>query len=293
MANTLKKIAGPAYLAAAATDIYTQCGFKKLICISHLADFTVSHLSNKYAGKMGLEEASLHRQLTLLLSRSEGAPTSFRLLPPATKLFHERWSKSYYEAPQTLLLERIPQAAHSILSVGCGWGATEATLVERGGHVTAVALDPIISISAQDRGVEIVHGDFPESVVSLAGRLFDCIILSNVLHLYHHPVGMLSSCVAMLRKGGVMLVSVPHLPRLLCLLRIARYGHKYQGLGCYQKSGTHSTSRHVLQRWFRTCGLKDTSVCFVAPENRRRFGKWSLGTARRILAAELVVRGRK
>src|SRR6185437_15847590 len=40
-------------LETAATDIYTQCGFRKLLCISHIKDFLVHHLPNKYAGRLG------------------------------------------------------------------------------------------------------------------------------------------------------------------------------------------------------------------------------------------------
>ena len=42
-------------LCTAATDPYTQCGFAKLIPISHLKDFTVHHLSNKYIGRLGVD----------------------------------------------------------------------------------------------------------------------------------------------------------------------------------------------------------------------------------------------
>src|SRR5437870_6734150 len=36
-------------LETAATDPYTQCGFRKMMCISHFDDFLVPHLSNKGA----------------------------------------------------------------------------------------------------------------------------------------------------------------------------------------------------------------------------------------------------
>ena len=44
MANTLKKIAGPAYLAAAATDIYTPPAATIFTVIRHI------HVANKTAG---------------------------------------------------------------------------------------------------------------------------------------------------------------------------------------------------------------------------------------------------
>ncbi|TXL71175.1 hypothetical protein FHP25_31165 [Vineibacter terrae] len=43
-------------LCITATDLYTQGGFTKLIPISRLGDLTVHHLSNEYAGRMGVDE---------------------------------------------------------------------------------------------------------------------------------------------------------------------------------------------------------------------------------------------
>ena len=53
-------------LCTAATDPYTQCGFKKMICISHLEDFIVPHLSSKYAGKLGVGDKDFLRQIESL-----------------------------------------------------------------------------------------------------------------------------------------------------------------------------------------------------------------------------------
>ena len=54
-------------LCTAATDPYTRCGLKKMICISSLDDFLVHHLSNRYVGKYGLEKADFYRQIDALL----------------------------------------------------------------------------------------------------------------------------------------------------------------------------------------------------------------------------------
>jgi hypothetical protein len=47
----------------AATDPYTQCGFKRYVCTSHLDDFLVHHLSNKYVGRLGVGDPELRRQV--------------------------------------------------------------------------------------------------------------------------------------------------------------------------------------------------------------------------------------
>ncbi len=46
-------------LCTAATDPYTQCGLTKLIPVSHIDDFTVHHMSNKYVGRIGVDGPEL------------------------------------------------------------------------------------------------------------------------------------------------------------------------------------------------------------------------------------------
>ena len=53
-------------LVTAATDPYTQCGFRKLVCISHIEDFLITHLPNKYLGQLGVEFNELQTQLDAL-----------------------------------------------------------------------------------------------------------------------------------------------------------------------------------------------------------------------------------
>ena len=53
---------------------------------------------------------------------------------------------------------------------------------------TAIPIDPVIGACAQARGVEVVCGDLPAAIEKLGERRFDCVLLSNVLHLVREPV---------------------------------------------------------------------------------------------------------
>ncbi len=71
-------------LCTAATDPYTQCGFRKLLCISRIDDFLVHHLSNKYSGtKFGIGETRFRAQIEALLSPHdrEGSTARSRMTP--------------------------------------------------------------------------------------------------------------------------------------------------------------------------------------------------------------------
>src|SRR3990172_5461101 len=53
-------------LVTAATDPYTQCGMRKLVCISHLNEFSLHHLSNLYIGSMSLDAEWADREIEKL-----------------------------------------------------------------------------------------------------------------------------------------------------------------------------------------------------------------------------------
>ena len=179
-------------LCSAATDPYTQCGFVKLIPISLLDDFTVCHLSNKYIGKLGVDGLELRRQVDklLLLANVDCRPTP--LLNTETKLWRAAYSKNYYELVDRTVISTIPQNTRTVLSIGCGWGATECWLAERGLRVVAVPLDPVICTRAAGRGIEMVVGDFCTAKEKLGKEKFDCVLYLNVLHLVRDPIDVLS-----------------------------------------------------------------------------------------------------
>ena len=79
-------------LVTAATDPYTQCGFRKLVCISHIEDFFIAHLPNKYVGELGVGLMSSRPNLTRWpKSNRVGGQTS--LVATETKVRYLRWSE--------------------------------------------------------------------------------------------------------------------------------------------------------------------------------------------------------
>ena len=119
-------------LETAATDPFTQCGFRKMMCISHFQSSS-SHLSNKYAGNgIAVAGEEFYRQLDALSGFDQNGNHAKALFPVETKLYHCHWSKWFYEPCQKHLIALVPKAAKNVLSVGCGWGVTEKKLIEEG-----------------------------------------------------------------------------------------------------------------------------------------------------------------
>lgn len=180
-------------LCTAATDPYTQCGMTKLIPVSSLGDFCVHHMSNKYVGKMGIDEAEMQAQISSMLRLAQDPQPQHSLFKTETELPRAVYSKDYYEPVDYDAIRMIPETARRVLSIGCGWGATERMLTERGLRVVAIPLDPIISASVGASGVELVAPDgLPEIAALVRRERFDCVLCLNVLHLCENPIELLS-----------------------------------------------------------------------------------------------------
>lgn len=243
-------------LCTAATDPYTQCGFTKLIPISHLDDFTVHHLTNKYVGKMGVDGCEMQAQVDMLLRLAADPRKPMPLLNTETKLWRGLYSKDYYEACSEEVISMIPSETRSVLSIGCGSGATERRLVESGLRVVAVPLDPVISGSAAARGVEMVLGDFGGARERLKGERFDCLLCLNVLHLARDPAKILSQFQDALSAESVVIIQTPNMLCVPTIWKRIRNARRYRKLGSYEATGAHMSSIGRVNAWCRNSGLR-------------------------------------
>lgn len=278
---------------SAATDIYTQCGFRKMVCISHLQDFMVPHLPNKYVGKYGLGEQELNGHIRALLDIDKGARPAAILFNPETRLKGTPWSKDYYEPPRDDILSVLPSGVRSVLSVGCGWGKTEERLLKRGLRVVGVPVDSVIAASAEARGVEIVHGDFKTARNALAHARFDCILFCGVLHLLADPVGILASFAQLLSSKGIVVLSVPNHNYLGVWRARLRSDERLKGMGDYQETGLHMISRRVVRKWFKKSGLKPREIAGCVPSRFEHLHRSTFGVFGPLLQSEIIATATK
>lgn len=277
----------------AATDPYTQCGFRKMICISDLHCFQVRHLSNKYIGTdYDLEKSDFDRQVEALLEIKAGKRTPWQLLGPGT-VTRLTWSKSYYEPPRPEILDMIPAGAKSVLSIGCGWGASESHLTQRGIRVVGVPLDTVISTCAEARGVTIVCTDFDMTREGFGGERFDCILISNILHLLRDPLRVFRACTELLSPRGFIVLAVPNFNYLKTRWRRVRRMPGYRDLRDHDEAGVHRTNHRVVRQWLKACDLTLDRVVNVVPERALMPLRLSLGMVAPGVAKELIVRSQK
>jgi 2-polyprenyl-3-methyl-5-hydroxy-6-metoxy-1,4-benzoquinol methylase len=240
----------------AATDPYTQCGFKKVICISDFRSFLVHHLPNKYVGRVGIDEGALLRQIDTLLTLGQNGEHPEPLLMAESRLGTGIYSKNYYEPVRREIISAIPARARTLLSIGCGWGAAEATFADAGLRVTAIPLDPVIPVRTVGKAIEIASGPLDEVLRDLAGRQFDCVLLTNVLHLVLDPPNLLCYVKRLLSPQGIAIIVSPNFFQAHVIWRRIRRDTRFKGIGDYSKTGVHWTSPRKLGSWVRDAGLE-------------------------------------
>jgi SAM-dependent methyltransferase len=278
----------------ATTDPYTQCGFKKMVSISHLDQFTVRHLpGNKWSVRPYRAAEEFRHQIRALLALERSGRPKALLFEPETKVPHRKWSKDYYEPVRAEVVAQIPGGVRSVLSIGCAWGAIEGWLVRRGVRVVGVPMDSVIAACAEAKGVEIVYADLDLAKKKLKGQTFDCLLLCSVLHLVDDPTAVLSRYADLLAPGGVVLATVPNFAQLTTWWRRLTSVANSKNLGDYAKAGVHATTPRIIREWYRQCGLTAPSFAYVIPEKGQLFHRFFGGVVGTLLGEELICVGKR
>ncbi len=244
-------------ICSAGNDPYVQCGFTRVVCFSHLAEFELHHLPNAYVGRAGLDEAEYQAQLGALGDILEGREPAAELLAAQKALPVVDWDKDYHEPCRADLLRRIPLGARRVLSVGCGWGATEAALVRQGRQVAAIPLDPVIGRLAARQGVRVLPSDLDLALAALGGERFDAVLLAEVLQHLPDPVAALARLAGVLGRDGVLVGSVPNLgPGRRLAGRLLGRRHLAVAGGGFGGTLLHATSAGLARAWLQAARLR-------------------------------------
>lgn len=265
-------------LCTAATDPYTSYGLRKVICISAVEDFLIHHRSNRYAGKVGVSLPTLKRQIRALTEVAEGHRPASTLVTADSMWPQSAWAKNLYECRNDELLSMIAPEVRSVLSVGCGWGATEEVLCSRGIKVTAMPFDSIIGAIASDRGLHVSLGSFDECISELGDSAFDCVMMTDLLHLMPDSEQFVERCSHFVGPDGTLVIGGPNFGSVRVLAKRAFDRGGYRKLRSFRESGINTLGPGRLRRILRNQGLEVTDVRWSSPPSSpsldRKFGKW-------------------
>jgi hypothetical protein len=275
----------------AATDPYTTCGFRKVICISALEDFLVRHMSNAYINQYGVCLSDFKEQIETLMAIQHGTHPAATLCSAEPKVLPRDFYKSYYETSGDEVMALIPSKAMTILSVGCGWGATETRLQRQGARVTAIPLDSVIGAAAARFGIEVLYGAWKDCQTQLGQRQFDCVLISNLLHLQPDPGQFLKECARYVGEKAALVVNGYNFSRLpTWSRRVCRLAH-HGKLRRFEQSGISVCGPASLSSAARAAGLTVTAVkWFNHRPLTRKLGSLRLGS---LTANDWVLQARR
>jgi SAM-dependent methyltransferase len=247
-------------LCTAATDPYTSCGFRKVICISHLEDFLAHHTPNRYIDISYLSLPLLKEQVQTLLDILAGLHPATVLCEQEREFWNGWWQKPYYERPREALLEIVPHNAKTILSIGSGWGATELRLQQRSVRVTALPLDSVVGAALARRDIEVIYGTWEDCLRTLDGRTFDCVLMTDLLHLQENPRRTLEQCFPFVRRGGCLLLGGPNFDRFPWWIKRTFGRSEFRKLRSFAMSGISLCSPTSLRKILKNAGLQVTGL---------------------------------
>ena len=279
----------------AATDPYTQCGFTKFICISHIEDFLIYHLPNVYVTdskfQLSVGSRDLQLQINALLSINGQKTSQSELFPTKTNLNTAKWDKFYYPGlwkKKDSVLELIPEDTQNILSVGCGWAETETKLVQKGYRVVGIPLDSVIAESAKSRGIEVVCPNFQRAKEALKNEKFDCILFTDVLQHLPNPVKILTEYLKLLQEKGYVIVTVPNFMCAKYLYELSRTRELYKLRKVFDKTNLHFTTSKLVTEWFTQSGLRVVKTRYNINGRLRQLTIMSLGLLDKYFAPEIL-----
>jgi methionine biosynthesis protein MetW len=150
------------------------------------------------------------------------------------------------------LLEWIGEGKR-VLEVGCSTGYISRLLVERKCEVTGVEVDLAAAEKARAHCREVLVLDLNslQWVESFGDRMFDVVLLADVLEHLVDPWRVLREIAGLLDKDGAVLISLPNLVHFLTRAKIALGQFDYTSTGILDHTHlrffTIKTARELIQ----------------------------------------------
>lgn len=112
----------------------------------------------------------------------------------------------------------VPDGPNTVLDVGCGAGGTLLELKESGKARETVGVD---IVDLKPRGLDnFLHQNIEDTVLPYRNGYFDVIICADVLEHLYDPWGTVGKLAGYLKKGGILIASVPNIQEIRTLLTI-------------------------------------------------------------------------
>ncbi|MBL4741239.1 MAG: methyltransferase domain-containing protein [Sneathiella sp.] len=203
--------------------------------------------------------------------------------------------QEYFGHSRQDVLAHVPDGVSAILSLGCGFGQMEKTLVDKGCSVVGIELSPEAAAIASSNGLEVIAKPADVGIKDLEGRQFDCVLLSDVLEHLTDPVSIFKSCVDLLAPGGTVVVSIPNFRHISVFHAIFIKGIVPDvEAGIFDRTHLRITTRKLIEKWFADNNINPKNCHYNLPGRLQRAGSFlSFGLLNEIISKQVVLSGTK
>lgn len=172
----------------------------------------------------------------------------------------------YYDCPRPEMMAMIPTSCARLLDVGCGGGAFgQAVKARLKSEVWGVEPEPKSAKLAESRIDRVFEGLFTEDL-DLPKDYFDCIVFNDVLEHILDPGQALVFAKTLLRKGGVVVSSIPNIGHFPTVFRLAIHGEfEYAERGILDKTHLRFFTRKSIRKMYETAGYRVDSLEGINP----------------------------
>ena len=174
---------------------------------------------------------------------------------------------NYFEDRREEMHPFIPNAASTLLEVGCGNGAFAANLkMVRNIHVTAIEPHPPAAEAARRRLDRVFCGSVESQLPMIESERFDCIVLNDVLEHLVDPWEELRLLRSLLSPDGVVVASIPNV-RYLPVLKdyVLRAQWQYRDFGVLDRTHLRFFTKSGMEDLFRASGYQLDSITGINP----------------------------
>ena len=128
-------------------------------------------------------------------------------------------NKEYFEIQRLDVLELIPKESQKILECGCAFGWLGTELKKRQQTVVVgIELNPEAEQYLNFSYDKYYIGDIENIDLSEYNNYFDCIIYADILEHLVDPWKLVKQHSYMLKKGGVIIVSIPNVRNITIII---------------------------------------------------------------------------
>lgn len=163
-----------------------------------------------------------------------------------------------YTVPNTKVLSLIPDIG-SVLDVGCYTGSLGKAikLKDRARLVYGIEIDPDAAKIARKHYDKVVVADLDLlKKTPFGNKRFDCVIMADILEHLKHPEKKLLLIKRMIKRNGILIISVPNFVFILNRLAILAGVIRQVDSGIMDKSHLRLINKKIITKMVKDAGYR-------------------------------------